>query len=212
MRKVVTARRPPVGGRPGTLRLGLHLSRGMRVGLYGGSFNPPHEGHLHVARTALRRLGLDKVIWLVSPQNPLKPAAGTPRLRRRVNWTRRVAHGPAMIVSNAERRLGSRFTIDTVRLLKARFPAVRFVLIVGSDSLAGLNAWRDWQRLLREIPLAVVARPGVTIASLGSPAARRFAPARLPAGAGLRLATARPPAWIYLTARWNPASSTALRK
>ena len=195
MRKVVTARRPPVGGRPGALRLGFHLSPGMHVGLYGGSFNPPHEGHLHV-----------------SPQNPLKPAAGTPRLRRRVNWTRRVADGPAMIVSNAERRLGSRYTIDTVRLFKTRFPAVRFVLIVGADSLAGLDAWRDWQRLLQEIPLAVVARPGVTMASLGSPAARRFARARLPAGAGLWLATARPPAWIYLTARWNPASSTALRK
>ena len=88
-----------------------------------------------------------------------------------------------MIVSNAERRLGSRYTIDTVRLLKARFPAVRFVWIVGADSLAGLNAWLDWQGLLREIPLAVVARPGVTIASLQSPAARRFAHARLPDGA-----------------------------
>ena len=212
MRKVVTARRPPTGGRPGALRLGFHLSPGMRVGLYGGSFNPPHEGHVHVANTALRRLGLDKVIWLVSPQNPLKSATGTPRLRRRVKWARRLAHGPVMIVSNAERRFASRYTIDTVRLFKSRFPAVRFVLIVGADSLAGLDAWRDWQGLLREIPLAVVARPGVTIASLESPAARRFAHARLPGGAGLRLATARPPAWIYLSAPWNWASSTALRK
>ncbi len=211
MKKVSPAPRPPTGGRPGALRLGFHLAPGMRVGLYGGSFNPAHEGHVHVAETARRRLGLDKVIWLVSPQNPLK-SAPTERLRRRVKSARRLAHGPSMIVSNAERRLGSRYTIDTVRLLKARFPAVRFVWIVGADSLAGLNAWRDWQGLLREIPLAVVARPGVTIASLQSPAARRFAHARLPGGAGRRLAFAKPPAWIYLTAPWNYASSTALRK
>ncbi len=183
----------------------------MTVGLYGGSFNPAHEGHAHVARTALRRLGLNKVIWLVSPQNPLKNPRETARQRQRVKGARRLATGPAMVVSDLERRLGSRYTIDTVRRLKARFPRVRFVWIMGADSLGGLHAWRDWAGLLREIPMAIVARPGVTIRSLGAPAARRFAHFRLPASAGRRLPFAEPPAWLYLTAPWNYASSTALR-
>ncbi len=104
----------------------------MSVGLYGGSFNPAHEGHAHVARTALRRLGLNKVIWLVSPQNPLKNPRETARQRHRVAGARRLAKGPAMVVSDLERRLGSRYTIDTVRRIKARFPRVRFVWIIGA--------------------------------------------------------------------------------
>jgi nicotinate-nucleotide adenylyltransferase len=180
----------------------------MSVGLYGGSFNPAHEGHAHVAETAQKRLGLDLVVWLVTPGNPLK---GAPRsLERRTASAARQAHR-AMVVSDLERRLASRYTIDTVRLIKARFPRVRFVWIMGADSLADLTRWRDWIGLMREIPVAVVARPGASVSSLTSPAARRFARYRLPDGAGRRLANTRPPAWIYLTGPWNHASSTALR-
>jgi len=212
MIKVTAAPRPPVAGRPGGLRLGFSLAPGMRVGLYGGSFNPAHQGHTHVAVTARKRLGLDRVIWLVSPQNPLKTPRETDRLDRRMEATARHARGPTTVVSDAERRLGSGYTIDTVRLLKARFPGVLFVWIMGADSLNSLQAWRDWTGLLREIPIAVVARPGVTIKSLLSPAARRFVHARLPATAARRLPGARPPAWVYLTGPWNFSSSTALRK
>src|SRR6201985_2991918 len=106
------ARRVPPAGRPPVLRLGFDLKPGMRVGLFGGSFNPAHEGHAHVAETALKRLGLDKVIWLVSPQNPLKSASDSASLAARMASARRQARGPHMIVSDVESRAGSRYTID----------------------------------------------------------------------------------------------------
>ena len=206
-----SAARRPSAGRPGALRLGFNLKPGMRVGLYGGSFNPAHEGHAKVARTALERLGLNRVIWLVSPQNPLKSRDATEVLGRRLHGASRQARGPSMIVSDAEARMGARYTIDSVRLLKARFPGVSFVWIMGADSLAAFHAWRGWTEILAEVPVAVVARPGFALKSRFSPAARRFGHARLPIGAARRLAGARPPAWIYLTAPLNPASSTAVR-
>ena len=202
----------PIAGRPHALRLGLRLTPGMRVGLYGGSFNPAHAGHAHVALTALRRLGLDRVVWLVSPQNPLKPAHRTASLERRLSGARRQARGGrAMVVSDAEARLGSRYTIDTARAFKARFPGVRFVWIMGADNLAAFHRWRGWTNILREMPVAVVARPGDTVKSRLSPAARRFPRARVPANAASTLADRAPPAWVYLTAPLNPASSTAVR-
>lgn len=203
------AGRPPAPGRPAALRTGLVLADGMKVGLFGGSFNPAHAGHAHVAETACKRLGLDRIVWLVTPQNPLKSAPAS--LRRRRGSASAWARGPA-VVSDIERALGSRYTVDTVRLMKARFPRVRFVWIMGADSLADLHRWRDWVGLMGEVPVAVVARPGASLAALASPAARRFACARLPMGAGRRLASANPPAWIYLTGPWNYASSTALRE
>ena len=181
----------------------------MRVGLYGGSFNPAHEGHAHVARTAKARLGLDLVVWLIAAGNPLKARPASTSARR-ASAAAFVDRG--MVLSDVERRLGSRYTIDTVRRLKARFPRVRFVWIMGADNLAGLHHWRDWVGLMSEIPVAVVARPGASLRALTSPAALRFAAARLPGGAGRRLAFATPPAWIYLTGPWNHASSTALRE
>jgi nicotinate-nucleotide adenylyltransferase len=127
----------------------------MRVGLFGGSFNPAHEGHAHVAETARARLGLDKVIWLVSPQNPLKPSHETEALTRRMFGAVRVARGSAMQVSDAETRIGARYTIDTVRVLKARFPKVHFVWVMGADSLATFHRWRGWTQLMRTLPVAV---------------------------------------------------------
>jgi nicotinate-nucleotide adenylyltransferase len=178
----------------------------MRVGLFGGSFNPAHEGHAHVAETALVRLGLDRVIWLVSPQNPLKSDAPT-SLEQRLEGVREFARGPSMIVSAAEAPLGTTYSLDTIRLLKARHPRVRFVWVMGADSLASFHRWRGWTEIFGELPIAVVARPGAEKA-LTSPAARRFAHARVSAGA---LVTAKPPAWSYLTAPLNFMSSTALR-
>ena len=197
--------------RPSALRPGFHLEPGMRVGLFGGSFNPAHDGHAHVAETALMRLGLDRVVWLVSPQNPLKSARHTAPLEERLESARRFARGPSMIVSAAEDRLGTRFSLDTLRILQGRFPGVRFVWVMGADNLAGFHLWRGWPEILRRVPVAVVSRPGSLIESRFAPAARRFARARRPERAARVLPQTPPPAWIYLNAPLNEASSTHLR-
>jgi nicotinate-nucleotide adenylyltransferase len=197
--------------RKGALAPGFALAPGMRVGLLGGSFNPAHEGHLHVAETAMLRLGLDRVIWLVSPQNPLKSAHQTAPLEARMQSARRLAQGPRMIVSDFETRAGSQYTIDTLRLLKARFPGVKFVWIMGADNLASFHRWRGWTEIFRLLPIAVVARPGATLKSRFAPAARRFAWARMSSRQGQALADRPPPAWLYLRAPLNSLSSTALR-
>ena len=184
----------------------------MRVGLYGGSFNPAHEGHVHVAETARRRLALDRVIWLVSPQNPLKTAHETADLAQRMAGARGLAKGPGMIVSDIETRLGSAYTIDTVRALKQRFPGVNFVWIMGADSLAGFHRWRGWTQIMREVPVAVVSRPWISLRSRFSPAAARFAHYRRPSSQAIRLAGATTPAWVFLFGRFNFQSSTALRE
>jgi nicotinate-nucleotide adenylyltransferase len=206
------ARRAPVCGRPTGLRLGpgLNLQPGMRVGLFGGSFNPAHEGHAHVAATALERLKLDRLIWLVSPQNPLKSANETEALDRRMAGAAAFA-GRREIVSDLETRLGVVYTLDTVRILQARFPRVRFVWVMGSDNLAGFHRWRGWTDLLRTIPVAVIARPGALVQSRLGPAARRFPHGRLPSRQGPLLALAAPPSWMFLRAPLHKASSTALR-
>ena len=183
----------------------------MRVGLFGGSFNPAHDGHAHVAETARRRLGLDRVLWLVSPQNPLKPAHETADLARRMAGARSRARGPAMVVTDAETRLDVRYTIDAIRRLKARFPQVRFVWIMGADSLAGFHRWRGWTEILREVPVAVVSRPWVSLRSRFSPAPRRFAHARIASRRAKMLPGATPPRWAFLRAPLNFQSSTALR-
>jgi nicotinate-nucleotide adenylyltransferase len=184
----------------------------MRVGLYGGSFNPAHEGHAHVAETARRRLKLDKVIWLVSPQNPLKSAHETASLAERMAGARAFAQGRDMIVSDAETKLGSQYTIDTVRALKARFPRVRFVWIMGADSLATFHRWRGWTQLMREVPIAVISRPWISLRSRFSPAALRFRRFRKTSAEAMGLPTATPPAWVFLRGRFNFQSSTALRE
>jgi nicotinate-nucleotide adenylyltransferase len=200
------------GGRPQALKPGFALLPGMRVGLFGGSFNPAHEGHAHVAETARRRLGLDRVIWLVSPQNPLKPTDETADLGNRMASARSHARGPGMIVTDFETRLGSAYTIDTVRALKARFPDVRFVWIMGADSLASFHRWRGWTQILREVPVAVVSRPWIALRSRFSPAARRFARFRIPSAQARLLPAMQAPAWVFLRGPLNFQSSTHLRE
>jgi nicotinate-nucleotide adenylyltransferase len=196
----------------GALRDGLSLSPGMRVGLFGGSFNPPHTGHLHVAETARIRLGLDKVVWLVSPQNPLKSSGETAGLEQRMAWVRDLAHGPDMIVSDVETRIDTQWTVDTLRLLKARHPGVKFVWIMGSDNLMGFHHWKGWTDIARLMPMAVVARPGSILGSRFAPTSTFFADRRVPASRAPILAEMEAPAWVYLTAPLNPQSSTAIRK
>ncbi|MDI1327022.1 MAG: nicotinate-nucleotide adenylyltransferase [Brevundimonas sp.] len=203
------------GPRPGALRDGLDLQPGMAVGLFGGSFNPAHDGHAHVAETAMRRLGLDRVVWLVSPQNPLKDARDSAPLAERMASARAAAKlaadGRAMVVSDFETRAGTQWTVDTLRALTARHPGVRFVWLMGSDNLAGFHRWRGWTDIMRMMPMAVIARPGSELDSRTAPAAARFASARVPAARARLVPGLEAPAWTYLTAPLNPRSSTALR-
>ncbi len=209
------ARRGPDAGRPKALRPGFHLERGQRVGLFGGSFNPPHSGHAHVARTAMAHLDLDRVLWLVSPQNPLKPAGQTADLSERMAQTRAVAktasQGLSMIVSDVESRIGASFTIDTLRALKARHPGVQFVWIMGADNLAQFHRWRGWLQIMQLMPVAVIARPGSLLRSRFAPAAKRFASSRIDDAASHGLASRTAPAWVYLNAPLNHVSSSAIR-
>lgn len=199
------------GPRSGALRDGLTLMHGMKVGLFGGSFNPAHDGHAHVAETAMRRLDLDRVVWLVSPQNPLKDVRQTAPLAERLASARAFAGGPRMTVSDFESRAGTVWTIDTLRALKARHPGVRFVWLMGSDNLESFHRWRGWTDIMRMMPVAVVARPGSLLESRSAPAARRFAGHRVASDEARMLPLMAAPAWTYLTAPLNPSSSTALR-
>lgn len=186
------------------------VAPGMQVGLLGGSFNPAHEGHLHVSDVALKRLGLDYVWWLVSPQNPLKPSRGMASFRERLAVAQAIArHHPRVRVSDLENRMATRYTIDTVTRLQRRFPQLHFVWLMGSDNLVTFHRWRNWQQLMRRIPIAVVMRPGTSLAPLRAKAALRFAGARC--RSEQMLARARPPAFAILDARRSPASATELR-
>jgi nicotinate-nucleotide adenylyltransferase len=205
------ARRRPDAGRPGLLRPGFTLKPGMRVGLFGGSFNPAHDGHAHVAETALKRLRLDRVIWLVSPQNPLKSARETAGLADRMAGARAQARGRNMIVADVETRIGAQYTIDTLRALKSRFPGVKFVWVMGADSLASFHLWRGWTQIMQEAPVAVVSRPWIAMKSRFSPAAQRFFHARRRSRQAALLPGSPTPAWVFLRAPLNFQSSTALR-
>lgn len=180
-----------------------------RIGLLGGSFNPAHEGHRHISLEALRRLDLDEVWWLVSPQNPLKPQSSP--LDARMQSARSVAQGSRMIVTDIEQRLGTRYTLDTIRALKRRNPGVTFVWLMGGDNLAGFQLWRGWQWIAREVAICVISRPGAGPKAQLGRLAKRFPGARIRPQAAALLCTRTPPAWTLLTARWNPLSSTQLR-
>lgn len=183
----------------------------MTVGLYGGSFNPPHRGHAHVAGLALQRLGLDRVWWLVSPGNPLKSADGLPDVEARLAAVRAIANHPRAVVTDLEARLGTRYTIDLVRRLRRLRPSVRFVLVIGADNWASFHRWGGWRDIARLVPIAVVDRPGSTFAALASPAARTFATARLPERDAARLAGRKQPAWVFIAGVKVPLSSSAIR-
>ena len=183
-----------------------------RIGILGGSFNPAHRGHLDISLKALRQLGLDQVWWLVSPQNPLKSADGMAPFAERLAAARRMARNPRIRVTDLEQRLGSRYTAESLKLLRRRFPETRFVWLMGADNLAQIAQWRDWQQIFHLVPIAVFARPSYCFKALAAKAARRFARYRLTEGAGRRLATSEPPAWLFVHGRLNPISATEIRR
>jgi nicotinate-nucleotide adenylyltransferase len=182
-----------------------------RIGLFGGSFNPPHEGHRHVALMALRRLGLDRVWFLVTPGNPLKDHDALATLAARLKAAREVVAHPRIDVTGVESELGSDLTIDTVKALTSRLPHLRFVWIMGGDNLASFHHWHRWRQIAGLVPMAVIDRPGATHAALRSPAASALGRFRIPESAAASLAERKPPAWVYLHGRRSKLSSTALR-
>ena len=195
---------------PVTLR--ERAAPGMRIGLLGGSFNPPHQGHLHISLVAGRRLDLHAVWWLVSPQNPLKPAGDTADLEMRLSAAEKLARHPRIVVSDAEARLGTRYTADTLRALKARFPGVHFVWLMGADNMVQLPQWKHWQEIMSLVPVAVIDRPGYALRAQLGKAAERFRAARVPETEARSFPRAEPPAWIYLHAKLNPLSATDIRQ
>jgi nicotinate-nucleotide adenylyltransferase len=180
------------------------------VGLFGGSFNPAHPGHAHVAETALKQLGLQKVWWLVTPQNPLKDARETAPLAERIASARKHARGRAMLVSDIETRWGTRFSYDLIGKLRARYPGVHFVWILGADNLTNFHRWRRWADIVRALPVAFAPRPGAMARTRFSVMARRFAGARRMNAKGA-LAFTKAPVWTILSGPLDPHSSTALR-
>ena len=191
---------------------GLGRRSGGRIGLLGGSFNPAHDGHLHISRVALRRLRLDAVWWLVSPQNPLKPAAGMAPLAERMASAAAVARHPRIHPTDIERHLGTRYTVDTLKALKRRFPGVRFVWLMGADNMIQLPRWARWQEIVETAPIAVFGRPAYSMGAMLGKVAQRYSHARIDAVDAGRLADCKPPAWAYFPIKLHPASSTALRR
>ncbi len=182
-----------------------------RIGLLGGSFNPPHGAHVAVSEAALKRLGLDQVWWLVSPGNPLKDHGELAPLAERLALCRRLATHSKIRVSALEARLGTATTAVTIAFLKRRFPGVRFVWIMGGDNLAGFHRWGAWRNIARLVPIAIADRPTWRLKALSSPAGRTLAPFRLPDAQARKLADTPPPAWVYLTIRLSDDSSTDIR-
>ncbi len=185
--------------------------RGTRIGLLGGSFNPAHQGHRHVALLALRRLQLDQVWLMVSPGNPLKPVRGMAPFAERLASARRVADGRRLVATGIEAALATRFTVDTLRELRRRFPRARFVWLMGADNLAQLPRWRGWLSIARGMPFAVLPRPGYNHRALAGRAAKRLGAARLPARQAKLLARRGAPAWIFLPVPQHAASASAIR-
>jgi len=179
----------------------------------GGSFNPAHGGHLHLSLLATRRLALDEVWWLVSPQNPLKPVAGMAPFALRLEHARRVAAGQKrIVVGDLEARLGgSHYTADTLRALRGRFPRRRFVWLMGADNLVQLRRWHRWDEIFRTVAIAVFDRPCHSLKALGSLPARRFSRHRVPISAARRLAEMKPPSWVFFHSRLDRSSATRIR-
>jgi nicotinate-nucleotide adenylyltransferase len=196
---------------PPRLRSGSAFA-GLRIGLLGGSFNPAHAGHRAISLYALKRLGLDQIWWLVSPQNPLKPIKGMAPLGERTKVAQKTAQHPRIAVTVLESEFGTRYTVDTLKILKHRFPRTRFVWLMGADNLRQVTRWRHWQELFELVPVAVFRRPTYAAGSKRGKAATRFSRGWLPASESRNLANLKPPAWLVMDNPLNSFSATEIRK
>lgn len=192
--------RPPAQTKPGH-----------RVGLLGGSFNPAHEAHLEISLAAMKRLKLDQIWWLVSPQNPLKSTDQTAPLSERIEQAKSIATSSDIYVSDLENRLGTQFTIDTLKKLISLFPEVHFVWLMGADNVHQFHRWKDWRQIFCSIPVAVFSRPGHMEDLVETPAAKEFSSNRLDEADAAQLLTHTLPAWTIITDCMNPLSSTEIR-
>jgi nicotinate-nucleotide adenylyltransferase len=184
---------------------------GLRVGLLGGSFNPPHAAHRAISLFAMKRLRLDRIWWLVSPGNPLKENGGLHDLTERAEAARRVADDPRIDVSCLEAVIGTRYTVDTITYLRRRCSGLRFVWIMGADNLAQFHRWENWRRIAAQVPIAVIDRPPQSFRALAAPAARALASYRVAEKDAGQLANRKAPAWVFLTGMKLNLSSTRLR-
>lgn len=188
-----------------------HVEKGMTVGLFGGSFNPPHAGHALVAEIALRRLALDQLWWIVTPGNPLKDTRQLAPLKARLAASEIIATDPRIKVTAFEAAHQLRYTADTLALIKAANPGVHFVWIMGADNLAGFHRWQRWQKIATTFPIAVIDRPGSTLAYLSARMAQTFRNARVDERYAPALAQKPAPAWTFIHGPRSSLSSSAIR-
>ena len=184
---------------------------GMRIGLFGGTFDPPHEAHLGATLLAMKRLKLDRVWWLVTPGNPLKNTSGLGPLKARIAAARTLTHHPRIDVTGLEAVINTRYTYDTIKWLVARCPGVHFVWIMGADNLRSFHRWQKWRGIANLVPFAVVDRLGPSLYAAGSPAAQALSHARIAEADAASLPFRAPPAWVFIHGLKSPLSSTALR-
>lgn len=189
-----------------------HVEPGMRVGLFGGSFNPPHAGHELVADIALRRLKLDQLWWMVTPGNPLKSRNELAPLTERIALCEKIAHDPRIKVTAFEQALGQSYTAKTLEKVRQKNRGVRFVWVMGADNLKNFHLWQNWQTIAKTFPIAVIDRPGATLAYLSSKMAKTFDYARIDEEDAASLASRPAPAWTFIHGPRSPLSSTALRE
>lgn len=193
------------------MRQGFPIARnGEVIGLLGGSFDPAHEGHVHITREALKRFGLTRVWWLVSPGNPLKEHGPAPLEQRMLRCKSLMQH-PKVVVTDIEARLGTRYTAETLAALCTLYPGVRFVWLMGADNLAQFHRWQRWRDIAALGPLGVLARPGDRILARTSTTAKVFARKRLPGSSAQALGRSRPPAWCFVNVPMVATSSSAIR-
>jgi nicotinate-nucleotide adenylyltransferase len=206
----VPARPRPESTAAADLRLPA-IHPGLRVGLFGGSFDPPHAGHVEVSRVALRALALDEVWWLVSPHNPLKRHAPSSDIHRRIAAARALVSDPRIKVTGIEALLGTTNNAEKLARLMTRLPGVACVWMMGADNLASFHRWRDWRAIAARLPIAVFNRPGAALRALSSPVARTLWRDRRDPSDAAGLAGSRPPAWVFLPSPHVSLSSTELR-
>ncbi len=193
------------------VRNGFPIARpGEVIGLLGGSFDPAHGGHVHISREALKRFGLTRLWWLVSPGNPIKKHGPAP-LAQRMARARAIMQDPRVRVTDIEAHLGTRYTAQTLAALQALYPGVRFVWLMGADNLAQLHHWQNWRQIMRSVPVGVLARPGDRISARMSPAAKLFASSRIAGRASTLLGRAEAPAWCFVNVPMVSHSSSAIR-
>jgi nicotinate-nucleotide adenylyltransferase len=184
---------------------------GMKIGLFGGTFDPPHEAHLAACLLAMKRLRLDRVWWLVTPGNPLKDTRGLAPLAERMAAARVLANHPRINITDLEAGIGTRYTHETILYLRKRCSGVRFVWIMGADNLRSFHRWQRWRGIAALVPITVVDRLGPSLYATASLAGQALARYRVPESAAWSLPTRRPPAWVYIHGLKSPLSSTALR-